>query len=167
MIIWMTGLSGAGKSTYSKYLKEKYDFLEIDGDDMRATLSADLGYSWNDKVEHGRRMINLCKMFHRENNVVVSTITATNGDNKSGRRWVFNELEDLGLRMVWVKASVDTCRARDPKGIYKENPPYLSGVNSPWEDPYRYDLCLDTELRSIEENCEILDIWLESHAIHV
>lgn len=162
MVIWLTGLSGSGKSVYAELLRLRHDFIVLDGDDMRAGLCADLDYSDAGKVENGRRMIELCKMLERQGkDVVVSTITAYNGGYNEdlkrweGRRWVRREL--LGAWIVWVKCSPEICAQRDVKGLYKNPPPNLSGINARWEDPDDCQLVLDTEHHSLAYNTHMLD----------
>lgn len=78
MIIWMTGLSGSGKTTYANYLYDMYDFFRIDGDELRKGINADLGYTEGDRLENIRRMIELAELACSQGyDVVVSTITPT------------------------------------------------------------------------------------------
>jgi adenylylsulfate kinase-like enzyme len=156
MILWFTGMSGSGKTALAGYLKRKYGFLIIDGDELRRTINSDLGYKEADKKENGRRMIELCKWLSRDYNIVVSTITGKN----YGRRWVLDELRGYGIKMIWIECDIETCIKRDPKGLYKKDLQNFIGVNSNWENPKYYDLCVNTDKLSFEQSCKVFDSWL-------
>ena len=159
MIMWMTGLSGSGKTTYANYLKEYWNYIILDGDTLRSGLSKDLGFTYADREEHGRRIIEVVKILASQDfDVCVSTIT---GDN-TGRKWVREELKGFPFKLVWVKASIETCAARDPKGIYAANPENLVGVSAKWEDPDQYDYVIDTERFSESECMQYFFSYLDS-----
>lgn len=156
MIIWFTGLSGSGKTVYAYYLKKKYDFIVLDGDELRATINSDLGYTIRDKTENGRRMIELCKLL-KDYNICVPTIIG----QEWGRQWAKSELKKYNFKMIWIKCSFDECRKRDPKGIYKKLPKNFVGKDYRWEDPKEYDLCIDTEINTIKQGYKLIDDFIK------
>ncbi len=157
MILWFTGMSGSGKTVYADYLKKKYGYIVIDGDEIRSGMNKDLGFTLVDKLEHGRRMIELSKLLSQYGNICVSTIT---GDPE-GRNFVLDQFKDYDLHFVWIKASHETCKKRDPKGLYKNPPKYLIGKDIAWEDPKNYSFCLDTEKYSITECYSQIDSFIK------
>lgn len=164
MIIWLMGLSGSGKTYYANYLSKEYGFIMLDGDEIRKTISSDLGYDINSKLENGRRTMGLCRLLYSQANIVVATITST----ESSRDWVKEELKDYNLKMVWVKAGIETCKKRDPKWLYKNKPDNMTGVNQVWEDPIEPALIIDTELYPPDKCIGQLDsnviAWIKEEA---
>ncbi len=157
MILWATGFSGSGKSVYASYLSRHHKFVVLDGDELRADLSKDCAYDYPGREEHGRRIIALCKILDKQGrDVFVSTIL---GDN-TGRAWVKREIGHS--KIIWVKASIETCMERDPKGLYAKKLPYMVGVSTSWEDPIPpfLDLILDTENHDTTHNYRVLDAFI-------
>ena len=152
MIIQLTGLSGAGKTTLAegvKYLLEK-DALKvaiIDGDVYRKTLCKDLGFSKEDRMENIRRLGAAAFSFKDQADIIM--IAAINPFEETR-----NELkEKYGSKTVWIKCNIPVLIERDTKGLYKraflhdDHPDKLfnlTGVNDTYETPASPDLVIDT-----------------------
>lgn len=154
--LWLTGLSGAGKSTLAAgtaatLRRQGYRVEVLDGDEVRAELCGDLGFSHADRELNVRRLAYLAGLLAR-NGVVV--IVAAISPYRSGRAHARRQI-GTSFAEVWVQASVEACERRDVKGLYArarageiEN---FTGVSDPYEVPRRADLVVDTEQRDIDE----------------
>jgi adenylyl-sulfate kinase len=171
--LWFTGLSGAGKTTISKQVEEQLrsrgSKLEIlDGDVVRENLSKGLGFSKEDRDTNIRRIAFVADLLSRNG---VPVITAA----ISPYRELRDEARDLmGDRFieVFVKASVEVCADRDPKGLYEKafagEIKEFTGVSDPYEEPLNPELTLDTENETPEESAgKILALLEERQLIPV
>lgn len=151
LCIWLTGLSGSGKTTIAHNLKKHlfhngFFSIILDGDEIRSGLNKDLGYSVEDRMENIRRVAEINKLLIKNNIIVINSfITPLNIIRKLifdiiGRNYVF---------MIYVYCSIDTCIKRDVKGFYKlakENTiKDFTGINQTFEEPDDYDLLVNTE----------------------
>src|SRR6266852_4378593 len=153
--IWLTGLSGAGKSTIAqlleKRLKEHGMKVEVlDGDVVRTHLSKGLGFSRADRDTNIKRIAFVCALLTR--NGVIS-IAAAISPYRETRAWARQEIGNVVE--VYVKCPVEVCRQRDAKGLYKladaGKIPDLTGVNDPYEEPESPELLLETDKQTIAE----------------
>jgi adenylylsulfate kinase len=159
----MTGLPGSGKSTLANLLKERYEkefgrFVEVlDGDEVRKGLSADLGLSKEDREEHARRVSYLAKVLSR--NGVIS-IVALISPYKSSRERARELIGPDRFVEVYVKASLDTCQKRDPKGLYAKarrgEINNMTGVQDPYEEPQSPDITIETEKYTPSECLDLM-----------
>ena len=147
LVCWFTGLSGSGKSTIAVALERRLadegrKVCLLDGDNLRAGLNADLGFSAADRQENIRRTAHAAKLLADSGLItLVSCITPFQSMRDSARAL----LAPLYFE-VYVKAGLDTCRRRDPKGLYGKNIANFTGsASSPYEAPLSPDLVLDTE----------------------
>lgn len=162
VLLQMTGLSGAGKTTISNHVKEHlqqlgYKVELIDGDDFRNTLCKDLGFSKEDRCENVRRMGFVADILTRNNIVVI--IAAINPYEEIRR-----ELQDkYGAKTIWVNCAIETLKQRDTKGLYRraflpENHPEkinnLTGVNDVFDIPQNADLVLDTAQENVAQSVQ-------------
>lgn len=162
VLLQMTGLSGAGKTTISSHVKEHLQHLGyqvelLDGDVFRKTLCRDLGFSKEDRCENIRRMGFVADLLTRNNIIVI--IAAINPYEEIRR-----ELQDnYGAKTVWVNCEIETLKQRDTKGLYRraflpENHPEkiknLTGVNDVFEIPQNADLVLDTAQESVTQSVQ-------------
>jgi len=157
-VIWLTGIPGSGKTTLAlelkKYYEQKGSPIEIlDGDEIRKTLSKDLGFSPEDRKEHNRRVIFVAQILAKNG---VTTIVPLISPYRETRNFARKEIQNFVE--VWVKASVDECIKRDPKGLYKKalagEIKNLTGLQAPYEEPQNAELVLDTEKQTVEESLE-------------
>jgi adenylylsulfate kinase len=156
--LWLTGLSGAGKSTLARGIEEALlrrgvNVYVLDGDNVRHGLSGDLGFSPQDRTENLRRIGEVSKLFVDAGVVVVCAFVSPSRLDRERLRATLGEGDFVE---AYVHASLDTCRQRDPKGLYGKADSGeiddLTGVGAPYEPPERPDLVLDTELRSPADN---------------
>ena len=159
-VIWLTGIPGSGKTTLALELQKVYQQkglpIEIlDGDEIRKTLSKDLGFSPEDRKEHNRRVIFVAKILAKNGvTTIIPLISPYRETRANARKEIPNFVE------VWVKASVDECKKRDPKGLYKKalagEIKNLTGLQAPYEEPENPELVLDTEKHSVEESVDLI-----------
>jgi len=159
-VIWLTGIPGSGKTTLALELQKFYENkgipIEIlDGDEIRKTLSKDLGLSPEDRKEHNRRVIFVAKILAKNG---VTTIVPLISPYRETRANARKEIPDF--IEIWVKTSVDECIKRDPKGLYKKalagEIKNLTGLQAPYEEPQNAELILDTEKHSVEESIDLI-----------
>jgi len=159
-VIWLTGIPASGKTTLALELKKFYEQKGLpidilDGDEIRKTLSKDLGFSPEDRKEHNRRVIFVAKILAKNG---VTTIIPLISPYRETREFARKEIPDF--IEVWVKASVDECKKRDPKGLYKKamagEIKNLTGLQAPYEEPQNAELVLDTEKLTVEESAELV-----------
>jgi adenylylsulfate kinase len=163
-VIWMYGLSGSGKSTLANLLERRLHadgrlVKVLDGDNIRSGLNRNLGFSDEGRLENIRRVSEVAKLFAE---CGVITITSFITPNNELRRLAREIVGDADLLEVYVKASFETCRVRDPKGLYAKvaagDVKQFTGKDSAFEEPESPDLVIDTEAFS-EEEClaQLLD----------
>ena len=160
IVVWMTGIPGSGKTTLAMllknyYLQNKIPVDILDGDELRKTLSSDLGFSEKDRKEHNRRVIFIAKLLSKNGvTVIVPLISPYRETRENARKEIPNFVE------IYVKASVDECKRRDPKGLYKKalagEITNLTGLQAPYEEPQNPELILDTESNSPQECLQII-----------
>jgi adenylylsulfate kinase len=168
LIIQLTGLSGAGKTTISTYVKQKLaeqglQVEIIDGDTYRKTLCADLGFSREDRCENIRRLAKAALSFSDNRDVAI--IAAINPFEE-----IREELEaNYGVKTVWINCNVDILIERDTKGLYKrallpENHPdklhNLTGINDNYDEPNNCDLVIDTHSETTRESGDKLCVFI-------
>jgi adenylylsulfate kinase len=161
IVLWLCGLSGAGKSTIADALVSapaaaQFACVRLDGDDLREGLNRDLGFSAEDRSENLRRAAHvakiLCKAGH---SVVCSFITPLAEDRK-----VVAEILGEKYVEVYVQASLEACEKRDPKGLYVKarngQIRDFTGIGSPYEPPADAQVVIDSENTPVEEAVRIL-----------
>lgn len=156
-VLWLTGLSGSGKSTIAKAL-EKMLFAKgktayiLDGDNVRHGLCSDLGFSDEDRVENIRRVSELAVLFA---DAGLITITAFISPFAADRQKARTLLPEGRFFEIFVDAPFELCRERDPKGLYKKAESgkitSFTGIDSSYEKPEKPELVLETENISVEE----------------
>jgi len=164
-VIWLTGIPGSGKTTLALELKKFYEQKGLpidilDGDEVRKTLSKDLGFSPEDRKEHNRRVIFVAQILAKNG---VTTIVPLISPYRETRDFARKEIPNFVE--VWVKASVDECKKRDPKGLYKKamagEIKNLTGLQAPYEEPQNAELILDTEKQNVEESVDLITTTLK------
>ena len=153
VVIWLTGLSGAGKTTLALALQECWPALEIlDGDVLRRELGSELGFSAADRNTHVRRVAFVAELLARNGVDVVVSVIAPYREVRS------EVVERLGALEVFVDAPLGVLRARDPKGLYARSVrgelQGLTGVDDPYEAPLKPALHLRTDELTVAECVE-------------
>ncbi len=153
--IWITGLPASGKSTIASLLKDhlkskNVTAIVLDGDEIRKTVSKDLGYSPEDRKEHNRRVIEIAKLLVKNGiTTIIPLISPYRETRELARKEIPNFVE------VYTKASLEVCMKRDPKGLYKKAQAgeisNMTGIQSPYEEPTNPELILDTEKLTPQE----------------
>ncbi|AHF04031.1 adenylylsulfate kinase [Marichromatium purpuratum 984] len=148
-VLWFTGLSGAGKSTVADLVEQRLHAMgrhtmTLDGDNVRHGLNRDLGFTAEDRVENIRRVAEVARLMVEAGLIVcVSFISPF----RSERRLARERLGEGEFLEIFVDAALETCEARDPKGLYKKaragEIPNFTGIGSPYEPPEAPELRLD------------------------
>ncbi len=138
--IWMSGLSGSGKSTIANELeielnKKGYHTFIMDGDNTRMGLNKGLGFSEEDRIENIRRVAEVCKLMNEAGLIVICSFISPFEKNRQQASEIIGE----NFIEVFVDADLATCEERDPKGLYKKaragEIKDFTGISSPFEMP--------------------------------
>jgi adenylylsulfate kinase len=160
-VIWFTGLSGSGKSTLANALESKlfelgYKTYVLDGDNVRMGLNKDLGFSDNDRKENIRRIAEVANLFSDSGTLTLTAFISPFIEDRKIARDIIGD----NFIEVWVKADLDTCEVRDPKGLYKKarlgEIKNFTGIDSPYESPENPELIIETDKLDIEQSIEII-----------
>jgi len=166
LVIWMTGLSGSGKTTIATKIVDwlvdnKQLTYWIDGDKIRQELNEDLGFSDGDRKENVRRVAHVAKMFKDIGYIVIVSVISPHA---SMRRFARNLIGTQSLIEVYIKASVEVCQKRDPKGYYSkaitQELDQFTGISSIYEPPDTPDLTLDTNEERVEISCKNIMLFI-------
>lgn len=169
VIIWFTGLSGSGKSTISVALeKELYErnirSYRLDGDNIRHGLNNNLGFSSSDRTENIRRIGEVSKLMI---DAGLITLTAFISPYEEDRNQVRQLVESNEFIEVYVKASLEVCESRDPKGLYKKarlnEIKGFTGIDSPYEQPKNPEVIIDTDILSVEQSVDKILHFLQKN----
>jgi len=170
-VIWLTGLSGSGKSTIANALARKlYDeniqSYVLDGDNIRHGLNKDLGFTEEDRKENIRRIGEVAKLFVDSGQVV---LTAFISPYQQDRDLVRALLEEKEFIEVYVKCSLKSCEKRDPKGLYKKarngEIKHFTGIDAPYEEPKSPEIVVNTEDNTVEECVEHIYQYLKENEL--
>jgi len=162
-VAWIEGIPCSGKTTISLAVADRLRAagrkVEIlDGDEVRQMFSPELGFSRKDREFHARRVSYVARMLARNDvAVLVAMITPYETSRQAARSTVGERFTE-----VWLKCSVEVCRQRDPKGLYRGSAALhgtkLTGVDDPFEEPLNPDLTVDTGSHSVEDTTQrVLD----------
>ncbi len=183
LCVWLTGLSGAGKSTIAKEVEKRlfdegYQITRLDGDNVRHGLNADLGFNREDRRENIRRVGHIARLFHDFGAIVLCTFISPYREERAYVRALFpappaaagapgpaTPATPAGTRTpafleVYTKASLAEAERRDPKGLYKRARAGeihgFTGIDDPYEEPEAPEIILDTDRLSVDEAVEQL-----------
>jgi bifunctional enzyme CysN/CysC len=147
-VLWLTGLSGAGKSTIADLVEQSlhragHHTVLLDGDNIRHGLNRDLGFTDEDRVENIRRVAEVAKLMVEAGLIVIVSFISPFRSERRMARGLVGEDEFIE---IYVDTPIDICEARDPKGLYKlaraGKLPNLTGIGSPYEPPEQAELVL-------------------------
>jgi bifunctional enzyme CysN/CysC len=161
-VLWLTGLSGSGKSTIANLLEQKLHQQGIrtyllDGDNVRHGLNKDLGFTEADRVENIRRITEVAHLMVDAGLVVITAFISPFRAERHAAKARFEEGEFVE---IFVNTPLEVAEQRDPKGLYKKarrgEIPNFTGINSPYEPPIDADFEVDTSILSAERIAEQL-----------
>lgn len=169
-VIWLTGLSGSGKSTIANMVEKKllargrHSYL-LDGDNVRHGLNKDLGFTDADRVENIRRVAETAKLMLDAGLIVITSFISPFRAERDMARTLFSSSEFVE---VFIEASLDVCEQRDPKGLYRKarqgEIKNFTGLDSPYEPPEKPELVLDTVQLSVEQAADAIIEFIEGNA---
>ena len=171
VVIWFTGLSGSGKSTLAHSVEEILfskgcRTYVLDGDNVRHGLTSNLGFSNEDRKENIRRIGEVTKLMMEAGLIIM---TAFISPFREDRIAVRNLISDGDFIEIYCKASLETCEARDLKGLYKRarlgEIKNYTGINSPYEIPDNPELIIDIDKESLEESVSKIVSFLQTKSI--
>lgn len=159
--VWLTGLSGSGKSTIANALEKRLlaqgaHAYVLDGDNLRLGINMDLGFTPEDRAENVRRTSEVAKLMVDAGLIVITALISPFEVDRQRAKSIFQDGEFLE---VFVDTPVEICQSRDPKGLYKKSAageiPNFTGVGQDYERPARPDLILDGT-RLVNENVDLI-----------
>jgi adenylyl-sulfate kinase len=162
LVVWLTGLSGSGKSTLASgletaLLERGYYSCVLDGDVIRKGLNSDLGFSNEARNENIRRVAEVAALM-KDASIIV--IVAFISPFRQMRDFARQRAGSESFAEVWVKAPLDVCIERDPKGLYKKalnnEISDFTGISSEYEEPENPDIVIDTHAFPVGESTEML-----------
>ncbi|MCD4730841.1 MAG: adenylyl-sulfate kinase [Bacteroidales bacterium] len=157
-VIWMTGLSGAGKTTIAKYLdealyKKGYVAQILDGDNIRSGINNNLSFSDADRYENIRRIAEVSKLFMNCGIIIINSFISP---TEEIRNMALDVIGKENFIEVYVNAPIEVCEQRDTKGLYakarKGEIKNFTGIDSPFELPKGAHIEVRTDLQTIEES---------------
>lgn len=170
-VLWFTGLSGSGKSTVANEVDYKLNGMGkrtyvLDGDNVRLGLNRNLGFSAEDRAENIRRIGEVAKLFADSGTITTSAFISPYRADRDAVRALLPEGQFIEIH---VNASLETCEARDPKGLYKKaragEIKDFTGIDHPYEAPENAELVLDADNKGVEELADEVIAYLKSNGI--
>lgn len=170
VVLWLCGLSGSGKSTIGNALewelnKYGYSAYRLDGDNLRFGLNKDCDFSPNGRRENLRRAAEVANLFRDSGLITICTFISP---QKEMRDEVKNIVND-GFIEIYVKASIEECIRRDPKGLYKKALNGIikdfTGISSEYEAPQSSNIVIDTEKTTVAEAVDLIMNYLSDNNI--
>lgn len=171
--LWVTGLSGSGKSTVAaalekRLLEQGVNAYRLDGDNIRFGLNAGLGFSAEDREENLRRIAEVSALFNDAGIVAITSFISPYRSSRDAARAIHDK---RGLKFLEVFAQVPlaVAESRDPKGLYKKaragELKNFTGISDPYEEPLNPDITLTTHQYTVEESCMQIEEQLRKHGI--
>ena len=160
--LWLTGLSGAGKSTVACALERRlldcgHAAYVLDGDNVRHGLNRDLGFSPGDRAENIRRIAEVARLLNDAGLIVITAFISPYREDREMARTIVGQTVFLE---VHVNTPIDVCEKRDPKGFYRlaraGELPAFTGVSAPYEAPLAPVCSIDTSTYSVDESVDLL-----------
>lgn len=169
--IWFTGLHGAGKSAIAKRLvgileENSIPVVLFDGDELRISISSDLGYTLSERNEHMKRVADICKVNSDKGILTIASVASPTEHSRAYAKKILKK-----MFMVYVKCPLEICEKRDVKGHYKKAKEKEKGfedfmnVSSNYEEPKSPDIVLNTDEEFVEESVNRLISKLKERRI--
>lgn len=171
ILIWMTGLSGSGKSTVAYTLEHAlvqrgHLAYVLDGDNVRHGLNKNLGFSAEDRQENIRRIGEVGKLFVDVGVITITAFISPYRADRDAARELFKKGEFLE---VFCKAPLEVCEDRDPKGLYKKaragEIKGFTGIDDPYDEPVNAEMVIETDKMSPQEATIALIDLLEANGL--
>jgi len=170
VLLWLTGLSGSGKSTIAtalqkKLIKHKKLTFLLDGDNIRHGLNKDLGFSKKDREENIRRIGEVAALFVDAGLITITSfISPYRKDRNKIRKLLGRDFIE-----VYVKCDIDICQERDPKRLYKKAKKgkikQFTGITDPYEAPGKAEIVIDTEKLSAAKAVEQIIAYIKKKKV--
>ncbi|MCW0220563.1 MAG: adenylyl-sulfate kinase [Prosthecobacter sp.] len=160
-VIWLTALSGAGKTTLAKLLHADLLALErksitLDGDELRKGLCSDLGFDETGRTENIRRTAEVAKLLAQNELIAICSLISPFERDRAQVRFSCHR-DNICFSEVFISAPLELCEKRDPKGLYVRarngEISNFTGINSSYEAPQEPDLILQTDIHSASKCC--------------
>ncbi|WP_322015048.1 adenylyl-sulfate kinase [Paraburkholderia sp. J12] len=157
VVVWLTGMSGAGKSTIAHAFVTHIRMLGaratlLDGDVLRTGLNSDLGFSDEERTENLRRVAHVAALFCDEGFIVVTATISPNPEHRENARQIVG---DASFVEVFVDTPIEVCEERDPKGLYQRarrgEIKQFTGLGAPYHRPENPDIVVRTEGIGVDE----------------
>tara|TARA_R110000868_G_scaffold379689_1_gene645602 strand:+ start:634 stop:1239 length:606 start_codon:yes stop_codon:yes gene_type:complete len=157
-VLWLTGLSGSGKTTIAKVLEKKLHeqgFLTqlLDGDNIRAGINNNLGFSEQDRTENIRRIAEVSKLFLNCGVITINCFVSPTEQIRNQAKAIIGEENFIE---IFVNTPLEVCEARDTKGLYAKarrgEVKNFTGISAPFEDPQTPSIKVETENQTVEES---------------
>jgi adenylylsulfate kinase len=170
-VIWLTGLSGSGKSTIGLALEKRLfqeNFIAqlLDGDNIRSGINKNLGFSEEDRKENIRRIAEIAKLYLSSGIITINSFISPTAETRNIAKEIVGDADFLE---IYINAPMATCESRDVKGLYKKaragEIQGFTGVNQAYEEPENPALELRTDLLSVDEAVDKLFTFLKKHII--
>ena len=167
-VLWLTGLSGAGKSATANAVEKRLHAMgrhsyTLDGDNLRHGLTRDLGFTAADRVENVRRIAEVARLFVDAGLIVLVSVISPFRDERRMAREMMEEGEFIE---VFVDCPIEVCEQRDPKGLYRKARAgeigNFTGVDSPYEPPENPEIVLKTAEQGVDEVADQVVDYLRS-----
>ncbi|GDX51492.1 adenylyl-sulfate kinase [Bacteroidota bacterium] len=159
-VIWLTGLSGSGKSTIAEGLEKKLhenNFLTqiLDGDNIRAGINSNLGFSETDRLENIRRIAEVSKLFLNCGIITINSFVSPTNDVRKLAKEIIGENDFIE---IYVNCPIEICEQRDVKGLYAKarrgEIKDFTGITAPFEAPVAPSLEIKSNKLTVEESVE-------------
>lgn len=157
-VLWLTGLSGSGKSTVAKYL-ERVLFVEgffpqvLDGDNIRFGINSNLSFSADDRLENIRRIAEISKLYLHSGVICINSFISPTREMRDLARTIVGSEDFIE---IYINAPIEVCEARDVKGLYQKARAGLikgfTGIDDPYEAPENPELEIRTDQMTVEES---------------
>jgi adenylylsulfate kinase len=170
-VIWLTGLSGSGKSTIGLALEKRLyqeNFVAqlLDGDNIRSGINKNLGFSEEDRKENIRRIAEIAKLYLSSGIITINSFISPTAETRNIAKEIVGDADFLE---IYINAPMATCESRDVKGLYKKaragEIQGFTGVNQAYEEPENPALELRTDVLSVDEAVDKLFTFLKKHII--
>ena len=170
-VIWLTGLSGSGKSTIGlalekRLFEENFVAQLLDGDNIRSGINKNLGFSEEDRKENIRRIAEIAKLYLSSGIITINSFISPTAETRNIAKEIVGDGDFLE---IYINAPMATCESRDVKGLYKKaragEIQGFTGVNQAYEEPENPALELRTDLLSVDEAVDLLFTFLKKHII--